>query len=55
MTTCVLPLDLARLEVDPRVHRCWRLLGAVNGRPEQPDPGPVFTWFARAAHGMTTA
>ncbi|MEV0080149.1 MerR family transcriptional regulator [Nocardia neocaledoniensis] len=46
---------LERLEVadDPRVHRYWRLLGTVNGWPEQPDPAPVFTWFARALRAAT--
>ncbi|WP_433667581.1 MerR family transcriptional regulator [Nocardia sp. CA-136227] len=41
---------LERLEVanDPRVERYWRLVSAINGWPELPDMGPVFTWFAAA-------
>ncbi|MFE5284369.1 MerR family transcriptional regulator [Nocardia sp. NPDC056611] len=41
---------LERLEVanDPRVERYWRLVSAINGWPEMPDMGPVFTWFAAA-------
>lgn len=47
---------LERLEVadDPRVQRYWRLLGIVNGWPEQPDLTPVFTWFAQALRAATT-
>lgn len=41
---------LERLDVanDPRVERYWRLVSAINGWPEMPDMGPVFTWFADA-------
>ncbi|MGW4533498.1 MerR family transcriptional regulator [Nocardia sp. NPDC004340] len=41
---------LERLQVanDPRVERYWRLVSAINGWPELPDMGPVFTWFAAA-------
>ncbi|MGW6422057.1 MerR family transcriptional regulator [Nocardia sp. NPDC055053] len=47
---------LERLDIadDPRVHRYWRLLGSVNGWPEQPDLTPVFTWFAQALRAATT-
>ncbi|MFE6921224.1 MerR family transcriptional regulator [Nocardia sp. NPDC057663] len=47
---------LERLEVadDPRVQRYWRLLGIVNGWPEQPDMTPVFTWFAQVLRAATT-
>lgn len=38
---------------DPRVHRYRRLLAIVNGWPEQPDPTPVFTWFAQALRAAT--
>ncbi|MFF0636342.1 MerR family transcriptional regulator [Nocardia sp. NPDC004151] len=41
---------LERLKVanDSRVERYWRLVSAINGWPEMPDLGPVFTWFAAA-------
>ncbi|MFJ9371617.1 MerR family transcriptional regulator [Nocardia sp. NPDC101769] len=41
---------LARLDVanDSRVERYWRLVSAINGWPDPPEMGPVFTWFATA-------